>query len=121
MEFQNTQPIFMQIVDVVCDRVLRGELKTDDQVPSVRELAMQVQVNPNTVQRAIERLLQYEIVYSQRGKGNFLAEGAIEKIQEMRSKRFYEEQLPHIASEMKLLGITPEKISKKLEELMQQI
>lgn len=121
MEFQNTQPIFMQIVDVVCDRVLRGELKTDDQVPSVRELAMQVQVNPNTVQRAIERLLQYEIVYSQRGKGNFLAEGAIEKIQEMRSKRFYEEQLPHIANEMKLLGISPQQISEKLQNLLQQM
>lgn len=120
MEFQNTQPIFMQIVDVVCERVLKGELKTDDQVPSVRELAMQMQVNPNTVQRAIERLLQFEIVYSLRGKGNFVAEGAVEKIQSMRSKRFYEEQLPHIASEMKLLGITPEQISEKLQELLQQ-
>ena len=121
MEFQNTQPIFMQIVDVICDDVLRGKLKTDDQVPSVRELASAMQVNPNTVQRAIERLLQAEIVYSQRGRGNFLAEGAIEKIRTMRSKRFYDEQLPHIASEMKLLGITTEQISQKLQELMQQI
>ena len=120
MEFQNTQPIFMQIVDVICDRALRGELKTDDQVPSVRELAMQMQVNPNTVQRAIERLLQNEIVYSQRGKGNFLAEGAVKKIQEMRSKRFYEEQLPRIVSEMKLLSISTEEIFKKIEELLQQ-
>lgn len=120
MEFQNNQPIFMQIVDVICDRVLRGEVKTDEQIPSVRELAMQMQVNPNTVQRAIERLLQGEIIYSQRGKGNFLADGAIDKIQEMRSKRFYEEQLPLIAREMKLLGITTEKISEKLSLLMQQ-
>lgn len=121
MEFQNNQPIFMQIVDVVCDRVLRGELKTDEQIPSVRELAMQMQVNPNTVQRAIERLLQNEIIYSLRGKGNFLAAGAVEKIQEMRSRRFYEEQLPLIAREMKLLGITPAQISEKLSELLQQI
>ena len=120
MEFQNNQPIFMQIVDVICDRVLRGEVKTDEQIPSVRELAMQMQVNPNTVQRAIERLLQGEIIYSQRGKGNFLADGAIDKIQEMRSKRFYEEQLPLIAREMKLLGITTEKISEELSLLMQQ-
>ena len=120
MEFQNNQPIFMQIVDVICDRVLRGEVKTDEQIPSVRELAMQMQVNPNTVQRAIERLLQGEIIYSQRGKGNFLADGAIDKIQEMRSKRFYEEQLPLIAREMNLLGITTEKISEKLSLLMQQ-
>lgn len=120
MEFQNTQPIFMQIVDMICDRALRGELKKDDQVPSVRELAADMQVNPNTVQRAIERLLQYEIVYSQRGKGNFLAEGAVAKIQEMRSKRFYEEQLPRIANEMKLLGISTETISEKLNALLQQ-
>jgi len=116
MEFQNTQPIFMQIVDNVCDRVLRGEIKPDDQVPSVRELATQMQVNPNTVQRAIERLLQSEIVYSQRGKGNFLSQGATEKIQKIRSKRFFDEQLPQIAAEMKLLGLTPESIVEKLKE-----
>lgn len=118
MEFQNTQPIFMQIVDVVCDRVLRGDIKTDEKVPSVRELAAEMQVNPNTVQRAIERLLQYEIIYSQRGLGNYLASGATEKIHEMRTKRFYDEQFPRIASEMKLLGITPQQISEKLTEMM---
>lgn len=116
MEFQNTQPIFMQIFDNVCDRVLRGEIKPDEQIPSVRELAMQMEVNPNTVQRAIERLLQSEIVYSQRGKGNFLSDGAIDKIQTIRSKRFFEEQLPQFAAEMKLLGLSPETVIEKLKE-----
>ncbi|MCF0180575.1 MAG: GntR family transcriptional regulator [Bacteroidales bacterium] len=120
MEFQNTQPIFMQIVDVICDRVLQGKLKTDEQIPSVRDLSVQMQVNPNTVQRAIERLLQKEIIYSLRGRGNYLAEGAVDKIREMRSKRFYEEQLPRIVNEMKLLSISLEEISEKIEEILQQ-
>ena len=120
MEFQNTQPIFMQIVDVICDRVLQGKLKTDEQIPSVRDLSVQMQVNPNTVQRAIERLLQKEIIYSLRGRGNYLAEGAVDKIREMRSKRFYEEQLPRIVNEMKLLSISLEEISVKIEEILQQ-
>ena len=72
MEFQtNAQPIFMQIYDLLCDKVLRGEIKTDEQIPSVRELAVELEVNPNTVRRTIERLLQQEIIYSKRGKGNF--------------------------------------------------
>ena len=66
MEFQNNQPIFMQIVDVICDRVLRGEVKTDEQIPSVRELAMQMQVNPNTVQRG-HALLAYKLLHLPRG------------------------------------------------------
>lgn len=118
MEFQtNAQPIFLQIYDLICDRVLRGEIKTDEQIPSVRELAVELEVNPNTVMRTIERLLQQEIIYSKRGKGNFLAPEALNIIQQVRSKRLLEEKLPALAEEMKLLNITPSDLLKELEKL----
>lgn len=96
----------MQIVDWLCDKVLVGTLKADDQFPSVREIAAEVGVNPNTVMRAIERLLQAEIIYSQRGKGNYVAPGAREKILTERRQRFFCELLPQVTDEMLVLGIT---------------
>lgn len=119
MKFQdNAQPIFMQIFDLICDRVLRNEIKTDEQIPSVRELAVDLEVNPNTVQRAIERLLLQEIIYSQRGKGNYLKEGAREIIIELRTKRLLEEKLPLLAEEIKLLGFTPDHVADELKKLL---
>ncbi len=118
MEFQtNAQPIFMQIYDLLCDKVLRGEIKPDEQIPSVRELAVELEVNPNTVMRTIERLLQQEIIYSKRGKGNFLTAEAESIILEVRTKRLMEERLPALAEEMKLLHIAPSDLLKELEKL----
>ena len=121
MEFQtNAQPIFMQIYDLLCDRVLRGDLKPDDQLPSVRELAVELEVNPNTVMRTIERLLQQEIIYSKRGKGNFLTDKAYNIILEVRTRRLLEQKLPDLADELKLLHFGPADVEKRLKELMDE-
>lgn len=117
MDFQtNAQPIFMQIYDLICDRVLTGQIKTDDQIPSVRELAVELEVNPNTVMRTIERLLQQEIIYSKRGKGNFLAPGAEQIIRQVRTRRLLEEKLPALAAEMKLLQFSAEGLYEELKK-----
>lgn len=121
MEFQtNAQPIFMQIYDLICDKVLRGEIKPDDQIPSVRELAVELEVNPNTIMRTIERLLQQEIIYSKRGKGNFLTADALRIITEVRTSRLLEERLPALAAELQLLHYSPSDVKARLEELMKQ-
>jgi len=108
----------MQIFDYICDKVLRGEIQTDEQIPSVRELAVELEVNPNTVQRSIERLLLKEIIYSQRGKGNYLNAGAREKIIQLRTKRLLDEKLPLLAEEIKLLGFTPDHVADELKKLL---
>ena len=121
MEFQNNaQPIFMQIYDLLCDKVLRGEIKPDDQLPSVRELAVELEVNPNTVMRTIERLLQQEIIYSKRGKGNDLTDKALSIITEVRTRRLLDEKLPALANELRLLHYSPSDVKAHLEELMKE-
>lgn len=117
MEFQTSQPIFMQIVDHICDKILRQELTAGKQVPSVRELAVELEVNPNTVMRAIERLSAAEIIFNRRGVGYFVAEQAPEQVQTLRRQRLLEEQLPRIAEEMKLLNISVEEIAGTLRRL----
>ena len=106
MKFNDNQPIFIQIADYIGEMILRRELQTDQQVPSVRDLAVKLEVNPNTVMRAIERLQIAGIIYNKRGMGNFVADGAFEKIMEERKHKLIKEVLPGIFEEMHLLGIT---------------
>lgn len=108
----------MQIYDWLCDKILLRELKAGDQLPSVREIAQQLEVNPNTVMRAIERLLLSEIIYSQRGKGNYVNADARNKVLAQRKQRFYEEQLPALADEMKVLGLSIDDILGPLSHLL---
>ncbi len=116
MKFQESQPIFMQIVDYLKEEILQENLKTDEQVPSVRELAVRLGVNPNTAMRAFERLTTAELIYMQRGKGYFVMQGAKKKILNERKKKLLNEMLPALISEVKLLGVEKEEILKIFSE-----
>ena len=99
------QSIFLQISDTIKDRILSGEYSADERVPSVRELAEQMEVNPNTAMRAVERLQMEGMIYNKRGRGYFVSPNAREEILASRRKKFVEEVVPALLSEMKLLGI----------------
>lgn len=76
MEFNDQQPIYLQIKQVLADRIIRGELQPGDQLPPVRALALELTVNVNTVQRALAQMIQDGIIVTQRGRGNFVAADA---------------------------------------------
>ncbi len=115
MNYNNNQSIFIQIADRICDRILSGEYKADDRVPSVRELGVEMEVNPNTVVRSFERLQANEIIYNKRGLGYFVAPQAEQQIRQMRHNQFMEETLPAIFHEMRLLGIRMSDVAKAYE------
>lgn len=79
MDFHAEKPIFLQIADTICDRILSGQLKGDERIPSVREYGAEVGVNPNTMMRAYEKLTTEEIIYNKRGIGYFVSADAREK------------------------------------------
>lgn len=120
MEFQNNNPIFFQIADWICDKVLRGELQIGQQLPSVRDLAVQLEVNPNTVQRSFERLISQDIVVTQRGKGNYLTADAFSRIEDFRRQRLLDEALPKLADEMMLLGVKPAEVADALNAIIRR-
>ena len=68
MDFHAEKPIFLQIADSICDRILSGQLKGDERIPSVREYGAEVGVNPNTMMRAYEKLTAEEIIYNKRSR-----------------------------------------------------
>ena len=73
-EFNDKSPIYLQIMDIIKMNIVTGRLKSKDKLPSVREMATNLNVNPNTLQRSYQELERLGIVYTQRGTGTFVGE-----------------------------------------------
>ena len=104
MQFHENRPIYMQIVDHFCDQILSGAWTADDRIPSVREIAAQVEVNPNTAMRAYHYLQERGVLDQKRGVGYFAADDAAEKVLELKRREFLEEDLPRFVEKMMRLG-----------------
>lgn len=115
MEFKEQKGIFQQIADRICDRILQGELKAGDKLESVRELAVTIGVNQNTIMRTYSELLRDGILSNQRGIGFFVSPEARDIILAKRRNEFFNNDLPHIARQARLLGISAEEIIRKLK------
>ena len=76
MEFIGQKAIYLQIVDYICEQILKKEKQEGDRIASIRELAVSIEVNPNTVVRSYAYLEEHQIIVKQRGVGYFIAEGA---------------------------------------------
>ena len=105
MDFNADKPIFLQIADSVCDRILSGELNGEDRIPSVREFGADIGVNPNTVMRTYEKLTADGIIYNKRGIGYFVAPDARDQILDVQRKEFLEKDVPAIRKRLDLLGL----------------
>lgn len=105
MDFRKQKPIYLQIAERLMEQVLAGQLAADDRMPSVRDVAVSMGVNPNTVVRTFDYLQGEEIIFNRRGVGYFVAGDAKERILALQRKEFLEEELPLILQKMKLLGI----------------
>ena len=103
MEFKENQAIYLQIADLMCENILAGQWKPGDRIPSIRELAESIQVNPNTVMRTYGYLEDQGIVHNQRGIGFFLGERAYEVTRELKRKNFESRDLPRVFRTMDLL------------------
>lgn len=105
MNFNTDKPIYLQIVDVICDRILSGELKGGDRIPSVREYGADIGVNPNTMMRSYEKLTADGIIFNKRGIGYFVADDARDTVLAAQRKDFMEKDVPAILQRMRLLGL----------------
>jgi GntR family transcriptional regulator len=119
MDFNNTQAIYLQIADYVCDQIQLQRWKDDEKIPSVRELAVLLEVNPNTVMRSYEHLQQQDIIYTKRGMGYFTQANAAKNILNARREQFMQEELPQIFKKMQLLNISLSDMQKQYEQYHQ--
>ena len=126
-DFKQDRAIYLQIAERICDEILAGKYNADDRIPSVRELAVLLEVNTNTVVKTYELLLQWEIIYTRRGLGYFVTENALLKIRQTKGEKFMNENLPELFRQMELLDIPIETIvrqwkhSQAMEEIQRKI
>ncbi|WP_341838213.1 GntR family transcriptional regulator [Chitinophaga pollutisoli] len=116
MEFNNQLSIYLQIADHVCDRIQLLEWAQDEKIPSVRELAVSLEVNPNTVMRSYEYLQQLGVIYTRRGLGYFVSPDAVAKIAALRKEQFLREELPQFFRKIYLLGIGLDELKDRFEK-----
>ena len=114
MEFSEPKGIYLQIADEMRERVLEGDWRPGERIPSIRELAVDLGVNPNTVTKSYQRLMDRGIISSRRGLGYFVSEDARERALEEMKAEFLRDELPRILRAMRLLGIGPEELAGHL-------
>jgi len=105
MQFSDPKAIYLQLADAVCDLILRGVYPQGGKIPSVRELAAEAGVNPNTILRTVSHLTDQGILFNQRGVGTFVSEDARETIMQQRKKTFLDEELTQFFQKIELLGL----------------
>ncbi|MCW3462957.1 GntR family transcriptional regulator [Chitinophaga nivalis] len=116
MEFKDSQAIYLQIADYICEQVLLNKWPAEERIPSVRELAVTLEVNPNTVMRTCELLQQQEIIYNKRGIGYFISSDAIKKIRQYKKQAFIAQELPSFFRSLYLLDIDLEELKPHFEK-----
>ena len=104
MNFDAGRSIYEQIVEYIQNQVLTGAWKPDDRIPSVRELAVELGVNPNTVQRSYSLLQDDGAIYNQRGVGYFVASEAPDRTRTLRREAFERQTLPRVFETMDIIG-----------------
>lgn len=119
MQFKENKAIYLQISDMVCDDILSGKLSDNDKIASVRDLAALVEVNANTCARAYEWLQNQGIIFTKRGLGYFVNEGARQTIINMKREEFIEETIPEVARQMLNLGISIDCLKSEIEKRLE--
>lgn len=109
----DSRPIYLQIVDIIKTKIVAGIYKPGEKLPSVRDLAMEASVNPNTMQKALTELERSGLVYTQRTSGRFITEDTT-KMTEMK-EQLAQEQIQLFLQTMERLGFTKEDIKRLLE------
>jgi GntR family transcriptional regulator len=111
-EWNDSQPIYRQLRDRVVALILDGVLKEGDPLPSVRNVAADYRVNPLTVLKGYQQLVDEQLVEAKRGLGMFVKSGARDLLLQGERQRFLAEQWPRISETIQRLGLTPKELQE---------
>lgn len=116
MEFSQPKGIYQQIAEQMQDRILQGEWLEGERIPSIRELAVEIGVNPNTVTKTYQSLTDLGVIETQRGRGYFVADGARRRILDALREEFVREDLPQVFRRMQLLDFSIDELAASFGE-----
>jgi len=106
MDFHRNKPIYLQIVDAISQKVVSKEWREETKIPTVKQLAKELEVNHNTLMRSLELLQAENILASKRGIGIFLTKDSYKNALDLMRRTFYENQVPEFFANMNSLKIT---------------
>ena len=114
IDYKDTHPIYEQIVERFKTLMLKGAMQPDEQMPSVRNLAMELSINPNTIQKAYAELERQGFIYTVKGRGSFVSgdNSLVDK-----RKKEYIEQILTLVREALEIGLTKKELILEIENL----
>ena len=119
MSFQwnDKEPIYLQLKDQIKEMILSGDITEGDALPSVRQVATEYQVNPITVSKSYQILVDEELVEKKRGLGMFVQQGAQQKLQVNENEQFIKEDWPKILTKIQHLKLDTTQLINSLKEI----
>ncbi|MFI3258910.1 MAG: GntR family transcriptional regulator [Rikenellaceae bacterium] len=120
MTFNDSKPIYLQICELISNKILSLTWREGERIPSVRELGAELEVNPNTVMRAYEWLAERGVIYNRRGIGFFVSSEAKGIVTQQQRSILFESTLHEVARQMRLLGVSVEEVRVVLERLLER-
>ena len=109
------KPIFIQIAEQLEDAIFTGTFPEETKIPSTNEISALLNINPHTVLKGMNLLVDEEIIYKKRGLGMFVKEGAVEKIRQKRQGQFYDQFIASLIEEANKLHMTKNEIISMIE------
>tara|TARA_Y100001949_G_C15950474_1_gene314476 strand:+ start:496 stop:867 length:372 start_codon:yes stop_codon:yes gene_type:complete len=119
MEFKDNQAIYLQIAELFFENILSQKWLPGDRIPSVREMAVTVEVNPNTVMRTFTYLQDKGIIYNKRGIGYFVSDDGFELTKALKKDDFVSQELPELFKAMDLLNVSLDDLKTYYETYQQ--
>ena len=116
MEYRESKAIYIQIADTIGDNILMQKWREEERIPSIREMAVSMEVNPNTVLRAYSYLQDEGVIYNKRGIGYFIKEGAKIKVLQLKKDDFINNELPYIFRIIDILHLDFKSLEKLYRE-----
>ncbi len=114
IDYKDTRPIYEQVVERFKTLILKGAMQSDEQMPSVRALAMELSINPNTIQKAYAELERQGFIYTVKGRGSFVSgDGSLVE----QRKREYLDLILNLVKELLEIGMTKMEITMEIENL----
>jgi GntR family transcriptional regulator len=117
IEWNDNQPIYRQLRELVVERIMDGSFAEGDAVPSVRQVAADYQINHLTVAKAYQELVDDGLLEKRRGLGMFVVDGARESLTGNEQHKFLEDELPAFAERVRMLGMDMDLVTQQLREI----
>lgn len=120
IEFETDTPIYLQISEMIREAILTGDFKEGEAIPSVRQISVEQNLNPQTVLNATQILINQELIEKKRGLGLYVQKGAQEKLQRDERHAFRETEVPKLIDKARLLGFSRSELLQMIEQAYQE-